>query len=82
MPSRAEKHKKPKEEEEAEERQKLKVAGIDAALPGRRRGIREVGKKQRSEAIKGEVKEVKRKLSDWAREAEEESSSENVRWGP
>lgn len=42
MPSRAEKHKKPEEEEEeAEERQKLKVAGIDAALPGRRRGKEE-----------------------------------------
>lgn len=30
-----------------------------------RGGVREVGKKKRSGAIKGEVKEVKRKLSDW-----------------
>lgn len=33
-----------------------------------RGGVREVGKKKRNGAIKGELKEVKRKLSDWEKE--------------
>lgn len=33
-----------------------------------RGGVREVVQKKRSEEIKGEVEEVKRKLSDWEKE--------------
>lgn len=56
MPSRAEKHKKPEEEEEAEERQKLKVAGTDAALPGRERGCKKSGKEAMKWSDKGRGK--------------------------